>query len=86
MAAVVPGKARLAPITLDIVPEKVSEDTSLGVFQGTVRAILLVKIKTILKTAAMKSFNPGKVSMFQELKVCINLHTVLADNHLVCLD
>jgi hypothetical protein len=75
------GKARLAPITLDIVPEKVSEDTSLGVFQGTVRAILLVKIKTILKTAAMKSFNPGKVSMFQELKVCIILHKLLKHNH-----
>jgi hypothetical protein len=81
-AAVNTNGRRLAPITLDIVPEKVSEDTSLGVFQGTVRAVLLVKIKTILKTAAMKSFNPGKVSMFQELKVCFKLHAILTNNNL----
>ena len=45
------------------------EELSLGVFQGTVRAILLVKMKTLWKSATIKSFNPGKVSMFQELRV-----------------
>ena len=54
---------------LHVLPEKVGDDSPLGFFQGTVRALLLVKIRTVLKTAAMKSFNPGKVSMFQELKV-----------------
>jgi hypothetical protein len=63
------ANARARGFFMNLIPEKVSDDTSLGFFQGTVRAMLLVKIKTILKTAAMKSFNPGKVSMFQELKV-----------------
>ena len=49
--------------------EASKDDAPLGVVQGTMRAVLLVKIRTVMKTAAMKSFNPGKVSMFQELKV-----------------
>ena len=51
--------------------------TTLGVVQGTTRAMLLVKFRTVLlvkmrtlmKIAAMKSFNPSKVSMLQELQV-----------------
>ena len=45
-----------------------ADGVAAGAFRGFLRSLIFIKMKSILKIASLKSFRPGKKSMFQELK------------------
>jgi hypothetical protein len=59
-----------------------TDGVAAGAARGFLRSIIFIKMKSILKIASLKSFRPGKQSMFSELRASAQRREVCTPSHL----